>query len=88
MFSQLQSGCFQAAQEMSIICPSGIRALDSGAPVNGNWTIGACSFFSSACHSSIHAVKAVNIHVETSASNLSTWTKYHIPVSFFELGGV
>jgi len=51
-----------------------MRALDSGAPVNGDWTIGSCSFFCSACHS-IHAVKAVNIHVETSASNLSTWTK-------------
>jgi len=74
-FHSFKAVAFKLPRNVQCICPSGMAALDSGAPVNGNWTTGACSFFSSACHSSIHAVKAVNIHVETSASYLSTWTQ-------------
>lgn len=73
MLSQHRSGCFQAAEEMSRICLSGMRTLNSGAPVNDDWTFGPCSFSSSAFHS-ILALKAVNtaIHVRTSLSDFLT----------------
>ncbi|PUZ69639.1 hypothetical protein GQ55_2G126800 [Panicum hallii var. hallii] len=69
-FHSIKAGCFQAAEEMSIICLSGMGALNSGALVNDDWTFGPCSFSSSAFHS-ILALKAVNtvIHVRTSPSD-------------------
>jgi len=87
-FHSIKAGCFQAAEEMSMICLSGMDPLNSGALVNGNWTFGPCSFSRSAFHS-ILALKAVNtvIHVRTSP-NFLTRTEEHIPVSFFELGDV
>ena len=77
-FHSIKAGCFQAAEEMSMICLSGMDPLNSGALVNANWTFGPCSFSRSAFHS-ILALKAVNtvIHVRTSPIFFNTdWRAY------------